>query len=72
MIKARIDSFMVHNRRINKTDVPSKMVIASSSAFNPHISMEGAKNQIKRIAKIRNISEANLKELVEENTEWLC
>ena len=32
--------------------------------------MEGAKNQIKRIAKIRNISKANLQELVEENTEW--
>jgi len=30
--------------------------------------MEGVKNQIKRTAKIRNISKANLKELVQENT----
>ena len=46
------------------------MVTASSSAFNPNILMKGAKNQIKRIAKIRNISEANLQELADANTEW--
>ena len=37
MIKDKIDSFMIYNRRINKTDVPSKMVTATSSAFNPNI-----------------------------------
>ena len=32
--------------------------------------MWGTKIKIKRSVKIRNISEANLKELVEENTAW--
>ena len=70
MIKDRINNFMVHNTGVNKTDIPSEMVNANGSGLNPHISMEGTKIKIKTIAKIRNISKANLKELVEENTGW--
>ena len=70
MVKDRIEIFMVHNPKVYKVYIPSEMINANGSGLNPHISMEGVKNQIKRTAKIRNISEANLQELVEENTEW--
>ena len=69
MVKERIDSFIVHNPEVSKADIPSEMVTASGSGLDPHISVQGAKIQIKRIAKIRNISEANLQELVAANTE---
>ncbi len=69
MVKSRIDSFMVHNPEVNKADIPSEMVTASGSGLDPHISVQGANVQIKRIAKIRNIPEANIKELVVANTE---
>ena len=66
LVKDRFDSFMVHNSGVNKTDIWSEMVNANGSGLSPHISMEGAKIKIKTITKIRNISEANLKELVEK------
>ena len=69
LIKSRIDSFMVHNPEVNKADIPSEMVSASGSGLDPHISVQGANVQIKRIAKIRNIPEANIKELVTQYTE---
>jgi len=69
IVKSRIDSFMVHNPEVNKADIPSEMVTASGSGLDPHISVQGANVQIKRIAKIRNIPEANIQELVTQNTE---
>ena len=66
MVKDKIDSFMVHNSGVNKTDIRSEMVNANGSRLSPHIPMEGAKIKIKTITKIRNISEANLEELVEK------
>ncbi len=69
LVKSRIDSFLVHNPEVIKVDIPSEMVTASGSGLDPHISVQGAKIQIKRISKIRNISEANIQELVLQNTE---
>ena len=69
MIKDRIDSFMVHYPKVNKAYIPSEMITASGSGLDPHISVKGATIQIKRISKIRNIPEANLKQLVISNTE---
>ena len=68
-VQARIDTFMVHNPSIAKADIPSDLVTASGSGLDPNISVEGAKVQIKRIAKIRNISEAKLLQLVDNQTE---
>ncbi len=68
-VQARIDTFMVHNPGINKADIPSDLVTASGSGLDPNISVEGAKVQIKRIAKVRNISEEKLLELVDKQTE---
>ena len=38
-VNGRIDSFMVHNSGVNKTDIPSEMVNANGSELNPHTSM---------------------------------
>jgi len=69
-VQARIDTFIVHNPTIKKSQIPVEMVTASGSGLDPHISPESALIQIPRISKIRNISEDKIKKLVEERIEY--
>ncbi|MRJ07917.1 K(+)-transporting ATPase subunit C [Ornithobacterium rhinotracheale] len=68
-VQARIDTFAKHNPDIQRSEIPVDMVTASGSGLDPNISIQGAKVQVKRIAKIRNIDESTLNRLIEENTE---
>jgi len=68
-VKARIDTFLVHNPGVKKQDVPVELVTASGSGLDPDISPDAAIVQIKRVAKTRNLSDDNVKKLIEENTE---
>lgn len=68
-VQARIDTFLLHNPGINKSEIPSDLVTASGSGLDPHISLQAAKVQVKRIAAIRNVSEDSLEELLEKHTE---
>jgi K+-transporting ATPase ATPase C chain len=68
-VQARIDTFLVHNPDIKKSDIPSDLVTASGSGQDPNISIQGALVQVPRIAKARQISQENLKTLVNQNTE---
>jgi potassium-transporting ATPase KdpC subunit len=68
-VQARIDTFLVHNPGVKKSDIPVDLVTASGSGLDPHISVQAAKVQVKRIAKIRGIAEPNLEELILTYTE---
>ncbi|MBR2649270.1 MAG: K(+)-transporting ATPase subunit C [Sediminibacterium sp.] len=68
-IQSRIDTFLVHNPDIKKSDIPADIVTASGSGLDPDISVEAAKVQVKRIAKIRNIQEDDLQKLIDQQTE---
>jgi K+-transporting ATPase ATPase C chain len=68
-VQARIDTFLVHNPSINKSEIPSDLVTASGSGLDPHISVQAAKIQLKRISEIRNISESTLDQLLDKHTE---
>lgn len=50
-------------------DIPADAVLTSASGLDPHISVENAKLQAKRVAKIRNVSETQINELIKENTD---
>lgn len=69
ILQSRIDSFWVHNPGVDKKEIPSDLITESGSGLDPDISVQGAYIQVKRIAKIRHISEAELKELVDKNIE---
>ena len=68
-VQARIDTFLVHNPEVKKSEIPSDLVTASGSGLDPNISLAAANVQVKRLAKIRNITEQNLIQLIEQNTE---
>jgi potassium-transporting ATPase KdpC subunit len=68
-VQDRIDTFLVHNPTVKKEEIPSDIVTASGSGEDPNISVQAAKVQVKRIAKIRNISETTLLSIIEQYTE---
>ena len=72
-VQARIDTILVHNPEIRKEEIPSDLVTASGSGIDPHISVQAARIQVKRIAKIRNISESSINLLIDQQTNrpWL-
>jgi K+-transporting ATPase ATPase C chain len=68
-VQARIDTFVVHNPDIKREEIPSDLVTASGSGIDPHISVQAARVQVKRIAKVRNISEATINQIIEQQTD---
>jgi len=68
-VQARIDTFLVHNLGVKKSEIPSDIVTASGAGLDPHISVQAANVQVKRIGKIRDIAEGNLQQLIISNTE---
>jgi K+-transporting ATPase ATPase C chain len=68
-VQARIDTFLVHNPTVQKADIPSELVTASGSGLDPDLSPQGAEIQVARIAKVRNLSEEKVNELVKTYTE---
>jgi K+-transporting ATPase ATPase C chain len=68
-VQSRIDSFLVHNPGIQKSEIPSDLVTASGSGLDPDISVQAAGVQIKRIAKTRNIAEADVTKLVSSHID---
>jgi potassium-transporting ATPase KdpC subunit len=67
-VQKRVDTFLVHNPGIKKSDIPVEMVTASGSGLDPDISVLSAKVQVPRIAKLRNKSEKELYDLIGKMT----
>ncbi|MBO9153046.1 K(+)-transporting ATPase subunit C [Chitinophaga sp. GCM10012297] len=69
VVQERIDTFLAHNPGVKKENIPAELVTASGSGLDPHLSPAAALLQVPRIAKLRNLPENKLNELVKENTK---
>jgi len=65
-VKTDVETFQTENP--NKP-IPADLVTTSASGLDPHISPEAAEFQIPRVAKERNISETELRNIVAKYTE---
>lgn len=68
-VQARIDTFLLHNPGITKEQIPVDLITASGSGLDPHISVQAANVQVKRIARVRNIKEEIIQSIIVKNTE---
>ena len=66
-VQNRIDSFLVHNPGIKKTDIPSDLGTSSGSGLDPDISPAAAYIQTERIAKARGISDKKINALIDSS-----
>lgn len=53
----------------NKKPVPADLVTASASGLDPHISPDAAEYQLARVAHVRNLPEATVRERVAAHTQ---
>lgn len=67
-LKTRIQREIEHLQTANIT-VTNDLVYASGSGLDPHISIESARNQIKRIAQARNLDTNQLEILINQNID---
>jgi K+-transporting ATPase ATPase C chain len=68
-VKKRADDFLKIHPHLAPQQIPSEMLTASGSGLDPHISVEAAKIQIKRIAQERKLTEKTLLQIIEKHTE---
>lgn len=68
--RALADSTAIQTRKqITAAQIPVDLISTSGSGVDPHISPAAAQVQIARVARVRNISEAEVAQLVANNTE---
>src|SRR5215204_1299604 len=63
-VQDRIDTFLAHNPGVDKKDIPSDLVTASGAGLDPHLSVQGANVQVRRVSTARNLEEEKVKALV--------
>ncbi len=68
-VQDRIDTFLVHNPGVAKSEIPVELLTASGSGLDPHISPAAARIQVNRIAKARNMAPQQLLALIDAHTQ---
>lgn len=68
-VQKRIDTLRMKNPEMERMKIPVELATASGSGLDPDISEEGALYQARRIAKARDLSEEQIRNLINHQTE---
>lgn len=68
-VEADIEAFLKANPGVQRENIPADLVTASGSGLDPHITPESARIQIPALAAASGLSEEQLAQIVQENTE---
>ena len=67
-VEADIEEFLEANPDVKREDIPADLMTASGSGLDPHITPESARIQIPALAVASGLSEEELEQIVEDNT----
>ncbi len=68
-VKNRIDTLLKQNPGLQTSGIPADLVTASGAGLDPHISVQAAKIQVRRVAMANQLQEEQVKKLVELQIE---
>lgn len=68
LVRARIDTFLVHHPGLEPAQIPAEMVTASGSGLDPDISVPAALVQVGRIARVRGLQAEQVRALIHRFT----
>ncbi|WP_184548072.1 K(+)-transporting ATPase subunit C [Mucilaginibacter sp. FT3.2] len=68
-VESRIQDFMKRNAGVTRAQIPVELVTASGSGLDPDLSPAGAKIQVARIARARNMSAEQINKIVDLQIE---
>lgn len=68
-VEQRIQEFLDKNPGVKRSEIPSDLVTASGGGLDPHISPQGARIQVARVAAARNLDPGQVRQLVESHIE---
>lgn len=68
-VQSRIDTLLAHHAGLKTSEIPSDLVTAGGSGLDPHISVQAADIQVRRVAAARKLAESDVRALVLQYTE---
>lgn len=68
LVKERIEKIKAADPEMANTPIPEDLVTCSASGLDPHISPAAANYQIDRIARTRNISQDDVRKIIQKYT----
>jgi K+-transporting ATPase ATPase C chain len=71
LVRMRVRRVREENGLASDQPIPADLALASGSGLDPHISVEAATLQVKRVAEARGLAESVVGSLVEEHIETL-
>ena len=69
LVKARVEKLRETNPDMDETAIPVDLVTCSGSGLDPHISPAAAEYQVARIAKANDMTEDDVREIIQKCTD---